>query len=1375
MSGKFDSSLPQSRDGFKPCELRSNSRINDDSLFDEEMTALCVEATSNEMPNDSLLDCKPYVYTLLQVLFRLASMLHYKKQPYQCVCSLLEPSLIVHEDARGGVDCGRVFWVVLPKRLKHWFKIAVLDILMVSNGYISWESTLRTDVNYNTLLEPGPEEEDEEDDDDDEANEEDGTQTARRGKKRKKRKNKTTPLQFAFRNFDPTLGVGTSNMKKMKVQSAVPSLTRLQDFDKCLELYFDHKVPGMPEGDLRPTIREWDTPEAWEARFDLLSPKNLFGSARRSDYVEDIARDLRQDDDESDDEGGETGVELDELLEFDRSQLSPETARSLEQMDPRSIFKDQEGRRISFKHMVAWKLESNMFQPDYFLRRFFPSCEVTDTDVDVAGEKYSHKNPTIVFLKKTFRKLGISAGVYQDWKRVGSLLQLYYQKHRNSNEDMTNLQSYRDDWMDRMNGYLFNGVKDSKTGRFVPHVHLNKDDELVIGYRYLLNLMGLVKRVAGVSNAMGELCYILLSGINQLRPHSTMSMHAILVGPPGTGKTSVMVAAKGVVGSAYSDDVTYRTQKAVLVENSSKYRNSKKMRFMNEFVPPSTSSKNDKNPLAVESSQEAAIMKEELDSGCTRSERTEKMVDPNTGSTRHGVREAVNVCDSATFMAMNEKEVCYSIDTRVTTFDVPPNGTVNESKKTEGFEERLDRYKLRASYGFLRHLVMETSRFIELGLYPRRFDEDDWHCERMLILTWDRLASLLEQLNLKFGLQTDMRLRARVFELTRLLGLIFGVVKIYGCPPKSILDENPKRADENTCCHASRVIAAYKKWVRKMFRHNRKFLHDEVIAESQPDPADLLFAFSLIHPMVQSELVILKTIVDQLVDPERTICKDGEKYFVLVCRTEDSLLETLERKTGVSRKRCKEILSGMQSGDSKSFRCVDDVGQKQQLMLCSVGTEAFMASNDDKYRSISDQMLKQMASIDENTFADAHFLQVKLDQTLAREIKFLSLLRVYPRHTYWNRGGHDPKADVSYARYEGAKKGFVDINVDFYETRLRFLKKRTLLACENGKCDDKGLVKVGTPSRHAADAVRVLTCRSWDGSRESTPFPPSAMSNRDDCELVLKTSTDRVFMVHLSVLLPRWGHLAIPKLCLRVLKADENACKNDRVRVEAANDLEDAILKDALDLMTNDLRHLVGCSSIVNEPSTGVFDVNLLTLNSLEKACQHFKIRFDESVMKNVIEKSIFKNMTQRETVMYFDRSANDVFQKVNVRQLAEKNGGSLPEHACKNPYLKKYVVTLGTKMVDGDDDKFAVKEEALLKAEPFHVERRKAWIRMLADGSEFSLRNKFGKDIDRYMEEVKKREDELMADDREHGYVPLVAQLDEPNHFECVCDRHAA
>ena len=400
---KFDN-LPENREDLLPCKLYHGSRIYEDLIFPDPMTVLCVEAKSDEIPTDSLMDCEPHTYVLLQVLFRLASQLHNKFEPYALVSSLLGP-------ARGDVECGRVFWLVFPTLLKRWLKLTVRDILVVNYGYAEWHKTLSPYMRYEELMDSPLDSEDEDDDDDEESSgdnssgdgssgdgssdndsseddsseddssedddEDEGRPARGKGRKRKRRGDGTGSFKYAFRTFIPKHGMGVVNKFKgrNKLGSPLPSFKTLEDFDLAIEMYFRFEIPGMPAGKpLRPTVRRKDDEQAWDVRLDLLSPTALFGSRRRKDYREQLTQEL-YDKGAVEAVGGkrERIMELDELMKVDRQALLDVTARSLEQIDPKAIIREPDGRRISFRHMVAWKMKPYMFEPDYFLRRTFPS------------------------------------------------------------------------------------------------------------------------------------------------------------------------------------------------------------------------------------------------------------------------------------------------------------------------------------------------------------------------------------------------------------------------------------------------------------------------------------------------------------------------------------------------------------------------------------------------------------------------------------------------------------------------------------------------------------------------------------------------------------------------------------------------------------------------------------------------------------------------------------------------------------------------------------------------------------------------------------------------------------------------------------------
>ena len=364
---------------------------------------------------------------------------------------------------------------------------------------------------------------------------------------------------------------------------------------------------------------------------------------------------------------------------------------------------------VDLGHFVAWKLERYMLEPLYFVDHLFPSLDKNETMRPLVAEirgislneitqnaangldelgnlyiqrntsksnlesrrtQYELKNPAIVHLKRALDLMGRDSETYVDEEKCRAYFALYDEAHRRGSLEMSTVlkTSYRDaeNWFEPEHGFT-NGCLNaaratSTTGHRVPFVYQFLVD-IPLGYQVLFGFLRLVCNVTGVNHTLAELFFIILSAINQMKPHRSMSLHAILLGPPGGGKSRLLNVAKAVIGSKYVNMVTYRTAKSNLVAGAGdKYDTSKKMRFMSEFVPSGGSEKS--NPLASESSPESTALKEELDTGITRSERVEKVVDVNTGRSAHRTVLEDCICDNANVFAMNEMDFCRSLDSR---------------------------------------------------------------------------------------------------------------------------------------------------------------------------------------------------------------------------------------------------------------------------------------------------------------------------------------------------------------------------------------------------------------------------------------------------------------------------------------------------------------------------------------------------------------------------------------------------------------------------------------------------------------------------------------------------------------------------------------
>ena len=1226
-----------------------------------------------------------------------------------------------------------------------------------------------------------------------------------------------------FRVFDLVRGMGPENLKRkqIKVIDSVAekvSLRRLEDLDRHLELYFTYMFLEWNENDhsrLPSSIREKDESEAWEQRSRLLSPAYLFRSHRRSWQRKEIHRlALSLEMEDVPDDVDQTFLERSVLnVRWPEREISQVFIKHAQQMLIDRILLESE-QVVDLSHFVAWKLERYMLEPLYFVDHLFPSLDRNDTMRPLVAEirgvalskitqnavngldelgnlyvqrnacksstecrktQYESKNPAIVHLKRALNLMGRDSETYVDDEKCRAYFALYAEAHRRGNLEMSNVlkTSYRDveNWFEPENGFdngCLNSARASlTTGHRVPFVYSFLAD-IPLGFQVLFGFLRIICNVTGVNHTLSELTFILLSAINQMKPHRSMSLHAILLGPPGGGKSRLLNVAKAIIGSKYVNMVTYRTAKSNLVAGAGdRYDSSKKMRFMSEFVP---SGGNDKsNPLASESSPESTALKEELDTGITRSERVEKVLDVNTGRASHRTVLEDCICDNANVFAMNEMDFCRSLDSRFVTFDIPVSSSVVVPKWHDAFDEKLDRYKIHQFYGVLRHLVMETARLNELDLFPRRSADDDPTDFRPYVLTWDRLSDVCQEMGVIYGLKHNIRIRERCFAIGKLISEIFAVFTVYGCPPRPVWEEiGEKRSDEHRASYNDRVVEKHAEWLGKQ---SRKHLHDEVVAESALDPADLLFAFSLVFQFIQKERCVLNGLVAHLIDPKnacRSLNDDDAWYFVLP--NMDSMCKTLEQKTRLSFKTIADTLRGLESLKNDGhpvLRQVKDVSDfsflvkpdstpaNAYLIYAPHAANIFVAEYESRVWDIAGEVQRRMESSDNSSVSSSDYkscyVKLYVDETYQRDLFFLRYLRMKEHHMNESRRLHvaseyfleapkyhepsDPSS-LEDGKYE------ITVHRDFFESRLVVLRHVLADALTKGKASvrDDGYVQMKFESRKDRFQFECLKDRSVDGNALSDREEEMSRITARLSLLRLQNGSESLSNVTLMVLHPILnGYECVEKIRSDIWRAwDDVQFENDVISLNSPVDIEedvDGLIERETSIAWMRLKKMSCVRLCLDEK---YLLVNVMLLNRIRPLKS---VSSRQSVMRSIMERTLFCNMTERKSIVYVDKNEcekskdsavpgrNDdnpfsTFSVLNIEEMRERN--PLEEYCCKNPYKNQNVRNATTDAIDGvryRGDGYETESDYLTLPEN-HVSKRKAHIRVVASGEERRLLN---------------------------------------------------
>lgn len=1489
-----------------PCELLPDSRILNKIDFDQRMTAVCVEVKDVEAPKQCLIHCQQHAYFLLQLIFRFGRILHDKNKPYLMACSVVEPCILVEKSIRGSISFGRLFWLFFPVDCTNWFRNVVKDIAMINNGYHGLNDVFATDFDFDAV---GINETDFISDDDAvgdsggsnnilEYNIFGGEDDDQRSSRQRRRKNKreSRSLTASFKAFNLVRGMGPENLKRKQIKSTDSitgkvSLRRLEDLDRHLELYFTYMFLDWNEkghSRLPSFIRENDTQEAWEERLRLLSPNYLFRSHRRSWQKREIAH-LARSLNISDVPDKIDEVFLERVLDVKKWPITEGDRVLVEyvhQLLPNRILQDN-NYTIDLTHFVAWKLERYMLEPLYFVDHLFPSLEknvtmrpllaeirgvpsneINEDTVDGLDDlgnlyvqrntssdasesrktQYELKNPAICQLKKVLDKMGRNTETYVDKERCRAFFVLYEEAHRRGNLQMSRVlkTSYRDaeNWFESKNSFTnkcLNAAVSETTRHCIPFVY-SFLKQIHLGYQTLFGFLRIICNVTGANHTLSELTFVLLSGINQLKPHRSMSLHSILLGPPGGGKSRMLNVAKAIMGSKYVIMVTYRTAKSNLVACAGeKYDSSKKMRFMGEFVPSSGSEKN--NPLASESSAESTALKEELDTGITRSERVEKVMDANTGRVSHRTVLEDCICDNANVFAMNEMDFCRSLDSRFVTHQVPVPILVPPPKRHDDFGEKLDRYKIHQFYGALRHLVMETSRLNEIGLFPSRLPEEDPTDFRSYVLTWDRLSNICQEMGVIYGLKHNIRIRERCFAIGKLMSEIFAVFTVYGCPPRPVWENiGEKRPNESQVAYNDRLILAHAEWLGKQ---SRKHLHDEVVAESALDPADLLFAFSVVFQFIQKERCVLNGLVAHVIDPQNT-CKlltdDNVWYFVLP--NKDSTCISLEQKSRLSAKSIADTLKeleGMKKDGHSVLRQVKDVNEfsfeisssettpaNAYLIYAPFAADIFAAEYESRVWEIARQVQNHMGiNIDANsttttmrrsTDIDYKSCYVKLfvDEKYQRDLYFLQHLQMKESHVLQSQQVMSvnkyfleaPKFHAPADPLTENGKYEITVHRDFFESRSIVLRNIFVKALMNKTAfiHDDGYVEIRFESKRDRFQFECLIDRSVDGNVLSNQTDePIRITNT----LLFRTQNENSSLVTVSLVIfhPSLnGHGCVEQVRSEIWNNWNNEqFENNVISVPSRSDINESSVRINDDTYAEWMR-LKKKSCVRRCLNENVLFVNIMLLNRIRPLKT---VNSRHSVMRSIMERTVFCNMTERRSIVYVDKSdgvdfkqkgessRNDnnpfcSFSVLDVEKMREKN--QLENYLCKNPYKDQNVRNATTDSIDGvrfRDDEYETEPNALTLCED-HVSKRKALLRVIASGAEHKLvkdlahesdiqskRQRYARGMKRLIEEEIQRYDNYYIPIKCYqtlGTFPEYLTDDGANRWEpYVDDNHAA
>ena len=1374
-----------------------------------------MEVKHSEAPERCLVNCQPHTYILLQLLFRFARVLRDKKCSHLIACSLVERCVAVEDQTRGLITSGRLFWLFFPSRCASWFRYVVKDVAMISNGYHGVNDVFAVDFCFDAI--------DGERDDDDGDGDDEGDHDHRtvRGSRR-------PSLTSRFAMFDLVRGMGRENMPKRTARSHDSSvadkvvLHRLEDFDRNLELYYAflfREWGGERRIRLPPHVREDDGPTAWFERLRLLSPSYLFQSNRWLHYrrhLQNLASKVPDIGVEVSDASYESIAKVFEILRYRTDRASQTFVRYARQIFEKEILRDD--TVVDLSCLVAWRLDQFMLIPSYFIDRLFPAVEINDTmqalvaemsgvtseemmsDVTARGDSISHlyvqrgaiavneskrtqyelKNPSIVYLNSILDSLERNHCTYLE--RGSSFFAIYDEAHRYGNLEMSSAlkHSYRDavEWFNPRGGFAhrcLNALPSKSTRHCIPFVYAFLDN-VPLGYQTLFNFLRLICNVTGVKHTLVELLFILLSGVNQLKPHRSMSLHGILLGPPGTGKSRILNVAKAILGSKYVLMVTYRTSKSNLVTGvGDRYDTSKKLRFMGEFVPPGGHDK--AGPLASETSPEATALKEELDTGITRTERVEKVVDGNTGRVSHKNVLVDNICDNANFYAMNEMNFCRSLSSRFVTFEVPLSKIVVVPKGHDAFDEQLSRYKVPEFYGTVRHLVMETARLNELRLFPSRSDDEERYNYRGFVLTWNRLSRVCEELGVKYGLEHDVRIREKCFALGKIISELFAVFTVFGCPPKPVWEAVPKRPGETQGNYNDRLIRGHVEWLG---RKSRKYLHDEVVAESALDPADLLFAFSVIFQFIQKERCVLNALVGHLVDPLKVCHSLDEDAFYFVLPGLDSISQTLERKSGLTLKNISDTLRDLESLKKNGhdvFRPIKDASRyvyenqpesvpvKAYALYAPYAADVYAGENESRVLEMARHVQTELLC---ESKSDSDFVTLSLDERYAEELYFARHLAMKDAHADGKRPpsrsyfAEPPAFQQNTGRYK------VTVHCDFYESRLFALQRLLTESLRNGGgAQEDGYVRLSNLSPCHFRRFQALCKRLPNGAvltqaqREDTP------DDSDEPIVYPKDNAHESWGVHLTIFHPSFDDA--PSIRRVRSSALDAPFVGGIASTSATANFDHRALVDFQASRKISRWHRASVSPCVKLcfGKRDVLMVNVFLLNQIRPVKS---VSSRHSIMRLIMEKTIFRHMTERSSVVYVDKNTEGsessngteenpfgTFSVLEIDTLRSKHGGQLPHFACRNPFKDQKVRNATTDAIDGV--RFQESEHANepdhLTLEKNHVSSRKAYIRAIASGQESNLTRECGKNAEKYAQGLTL----LIAENREkYGdfYLPL-------------------
>lgn len=1372
-------------DGCLPCELLPDAKINEPIDFSETMTAMCVEIKDVEAPRNSLSNCQSHSFFLIQLIFRFAKILRNKKRPCLVACSLVEPCSLVEDSIRGSLTSGYLFWLFFPVTCVKWFRVVVQDLAMINNGYHGKNDIFAVDFNPDLVTNI---------DDIDDA-----------GEKCDKMSSKRLTSQFQL--FDLVRGSAPETMSRRSLRSSEPavyaSLIRLEDLDKCIELYFTFNFTESNRASRLPSnIREMDSDEAWLERLRLLSPGYLFRSSRRAAQRRELVRLARKagsetvfNNDNDDESVRRTMLEMSRVDNAAARCFMTYARQTLE-----SCVLENSGTVVNMTQFVAWRLEAVMLEPTYFVDRLFPSVTFNDPNTraflaelrgiehndideelsdhlntighlylqknmskndDESISQFEHKNPAIVHIGRLLKMIGMNPETYANAEKCRSFFTLYNETHFRGNLPMSIVikTSYRDaeENFSKSKGFAsrcLNALVSTTTNARVPFVY-NSLRNVPLVYQVLFSFLRLVANATGVWHTLVELLFTLFSALHQLKPHKSMSLHAVLLGPPGTGKSRLLNVAKAIVGERYVNMVTYRTAKSNLVANAGdQFESSKKMRFMSEFVPPGNGDKN--NPLSNESSQEATAMKEELDTGITKMERVEKTVDLNTGRSSHRNVFVHRICDNANILAMNENNFCPALISRFVTFEVPQSDTVVAPREHDAFDAKLQRYNIPRFYSAVRHIVMETARLNELKMYPRRHIDDDVHDDRGFVLVWDKISDVCEEIGVVYGLKHNIRVRQRCFTLAKLISELSAIFTVYGCPPKCVWDQVGDVANfESRTAFNDQLIEGHIKWLGEQ---PPKTLHDEVVAESALDPADVLFSFSMMFQFIQKERRILRALIDHLVDPTRTCYSRDDQTAFFTLPKIDTLPTMLERKTGLSAKTIKDTLRTLESfkvsgGDHYALREMRDSGRfwfendadaatNCYLLHARYAADIFAAENEDRVRELSAH-LQTIIRHRECGETSGNYIKLTVDSRYKRDLFFLRHFTV--RQLHLNRARrecpspvvtgyfldvpvyHPPEDDMDEGRYE------VIVYSDFYESRLQTLRE---ILCEQLRnktavFDGDGFTLARFSSKDNASQFHDFTSRLVTGEQRCKSLDTQHASSRVK---LIASSRQRQngYNVHIGIFHPSLNDTVgvdeLRTLCLHKVE-----CSNNAFTAILATNLNQA----AIEIINRtgcfwQRLHLEPCVKCIEDDPTSL-RINVSLLNEIRPIKT---VSSSGSLMRLIVERTVFRNMTEREQVVYVDKCEEDggseresnpfgVFRALDVAELAEKNGGQLPEHSCKNPFKDQRVRNATTDAIDGVQIRSGCEiEPDKLTLNEGHVTERKSLMRAIASGEEIAVAN---------------------------------------------------